>query len=608
MCRRRFREILAVSLSPILAAALLIGLGATPAHASSEEVMGDIPNESECGDSFWVTGAEELKSLWDEFGVTLVGDEGSTVVGFVQNAQENTATDSLQSNHYSSVCGCFTSVVLQRTRDIVETTPQQTQHSLFPPLQRESLTLWNELGEFWQQMYELMAEFPDMSLREVKSIWDQIKSLQAEAPNFGFEEASEAWRQIRCVQSEVQELSFREAKLVWSQIREMQKEMAWLTFEEAIDVWRLILALMQESTQVCLEDLSYILEHASTLREKHPKMSYLDSLLLAMRWAKFRRIIVKYFLLPKCTTLPVVLKDPLNPLNQLPAHMDSLLPEASEIPEIFNQRARGLLSSHGFEDKKVDGQLNWPQGTPFEDQDPDVVLVVSEGVGVAIAFLPEAGDTHDGAALVLGKDPISGECLTQGELILLAISIILALPDSGRTLKIVWKQPDSTLPVLKQSIINSNPGLSARVRQWLLEGLVDEAYQRMRPITGAGTVSAHELADRLAIDSFEDHNYHKALAIFTGVNDEAMQGLKAHLVLPKEYEFLFVARGIETIHDPRLLVWVDESDHSRWSFKYIGAWWHFFEQNRKPTRLQILEKAQELAEEFDFEVLFEIVE
>ncbi len=587
MSRRRFREILSVSLSPILAAALLIGLGATSAHASSAEVIGALPNESECGDSFWVTGAEELKRLWEEFGVTLVGDEGTTGVGEIQSAQKNTATVSMQFDENFGVRVCFTGGVLPRARECGEEATEQARKYILTPHNGESRSFWNELGDFWHQMYELMAEFPNMTLREIKSIWDQIEDLRAEAPSLSFEEARESWRQIIHVQSQIQELSFEEAKVAWSQILVTQNEMAGLSADEASEVWQLVVLLMQEVTRVCLEDVSFVQEHASTLRERDPEISYLDALLLAMLCAKSRRTFVRYIIQPKCTTLPVVLKDSLNPLPQLPGHMVSFLPEASEIPEIFNQRARGLLSSHGFEDTKVDGQLNWPKGAPFEGQDPDVALVVSEGVGVAIAFFPEAGDTHDGAALVLGRDPISGECPSQEELILLAISIVHVLPDSGRTLKIVWKQPDSTLPLLKQTIVNSNPGLSAKVRQRLLEGLVDDAYRGTRPIAGEGAITTHELAAKLELDSFEVHNYRSALAKFTGVSDEAIEGLKAHHILPKEFEFLFVGRGIETIHDPRLLVWVDESDHSRWSFDYIGAWWHFFEQNRKPNQAAV---------------------
>ena len=221
-------------------------------------------------------------------------------------------------------------------------------------------------------------------------------------------------------------------------------------------------------------------------------------------------------------------------------------------------------------------------------------------------FVPIAGDVVDGAALVIGKDPFTGECLTQTEQILLAIGIVLLLPISVKSVKIMGKHVDKASPIAKRVLANSLTDLPVSVRRWLVSGLVHPPSRGMRTVVGEGATTADEMASSLGFAAFSNDNYRSSLLRFTGVGSNAAKGLEAHHILPKEFEERFVEHGIETIHDPRLLVWVDEVGHGSWSKAYSDAWTSFFEQTPNPTRLQILKEAQELAQEFGYEVLFEI--
>ena len=138
--------------------------------------------------------------------------------------------------------------------------------------------------------------------------------------------------------------------------------------------------------------------------------------------------------------------------------------------------------------------------------------------------------------------------------------------------------------------------------------VIHPSFKGMRKVVGEGAASSDELASSLGVAAFTESNYRNSLIRFTGIGEDAASRFEAHHILPKEFEERFVEQGIETIHDPRLLVWVDPDVHRSWSKAYGDAWVDFFEQAPNPTRLQILEEARELAEGFDYEVLFEIAE
>ena len=600
MLYSKYKKYISLILSSLLVVVLLFSSGATPARASTLQSVAT--SSYDCPDSLWVTGTENLTRLWEQYGVNWGEGEGTTGELDSQTGKEIHATNSFTSDEDLDTGVCAAEEVLPRAISSRETTEQQAPKSIPQPPKVESQGVWGNWRDFWDQMLELWAEFPELRLGDVQLIWDQIERLRVDYPSLSFEEAKEARRQISGLRAEIPDLSFEEAKQVWVHIRELQQEMPDLSLEDAAAVALLIWELLEEIPFVCVEDVLGIWEFAWDLQERNPELNFLEAILLAIEAFKLRVTYIR-ILQPRCTTIEGIFGDLLNPWPHLPT-ISFALPEPSEVPEVFFQRASQLLSSQGFEDTDGDGHLNWPPDTPFEGQNLDVVLVLSETAGIAIAFVPVGGDIYDGAALVLGKDHITGECLTKEEMILLAISIVLVLPISGKTLKIVWKQLDSSLPLLKKALINSNPGLSVTVRRLLLADLVDDAYQGLRPIAGEGAVSARELAENLEFDSFGHQNYRKALTKLTGVSDEAIKGFEAHHILPQEFEERFLASGFDTIHDPRLLVWVDEANHKSWSGDYGEQWKHFFEQNANPTRSDILEEAQELARDFGYEVLF----
>jgi hypothetical protein len=74
--------------------------------------------------------------------------------------------------------------------------------------------------------------------------------------------------------------------------------------------------------------------------------------------------------------------------------------------------------------------------------------------------------------------------------------------------------------------------------------------------------------------------------------------------LPKEFLEEFQNTGIDTIHDPRLLVWVDPSLHRNWSHEYGEAWRTYLVQNPNASKKDILENAMMLADKFGYRVLF----
>ena len=79
---------------------------------------------------------------------------------------------------------------------------------------------------------------------------------------------------------------------------------------------------------------------------------------------------------------------------------------------------------------------------------------------------------------------------------------------------------------------------------------------------------------------------------------------EAHHVLPVAHETQFRSAGIENIHSPIYGAWVDPTAHRKWSYEYNQRWDTFFRTTTNPTVDQILDYADELAEEFGFEVYY----
>ncbi len=290
------------------------------------------------------------------------------------------------------------------------------------------------------------------------------------------------------------------------------------------------------------------------------------------------------------------------------------------------EKAEILLKSQGFEDTDGDGNLNWPEDSPIlAGQNLDIVVVVTESSGVAIGFVPIAGDAVDFVALVVAKDPITGECLTKTDQLLFALSLLIVLPVSAKTLKLIFRsvgKSDINLPTVWTTLKGTLKKLKFETQTWstrLDEGFewtfknvksvnrlnrVPVKYWRFRVIAGRGATSADELASTLGLSKFTDSNYRDALIRFTGKSSDEVEGLEAHHILPKEFLEEFQNRGIDTIHDPRLLVWVDPSLHRKWSHKYGEAWRTFLVQNPNASQKEILEAAMMLADEFGYRVLF----
>ena len=315
-------------------------------------------------------------------------------------------------------------------------------------------------------------------------------------------------------------------------------------------------------------------------------------------------------------------------LGGLGESVDTLSDSGSDWADEWTEKAEALLKSHGFEDTDDDGQLNWPDDSPLVGgQNLDIVVVATESSGVVIGFVPIAGDVVDVVAIVIAKDPITGECLSKTDQLLFALSLLLVVPVSAGTLKLIGKQigrSEVDLPKVWGALQGTLDELEFETHTWFNRldnsfswtfrnvgslrkfNRVAPKYRKYRVVLGSGATSSSKLAMELGYRTkmFSKSNYRDSLITFTGRNKDEVSGLEAHHILPQDLEKKFTESGIETIHDPRLLVWVDPAEHHGWSKSYNKAWETFFEENPRPTQLEILEEAQALAEDYGYDVLF----
>ncbi len=292
------------------------------------------------------------------------------------------------------------------------------------------------------------------------------------------------------------------------------------------------------------------------------------------------------------------------------------------------KKAEDFLRSQGFKDTEKDGDLNWPDDIPLVGgQNLDIVVVVTETSGVVIGFVPVVGDAVDVIAIVIAKNPVTGECLSSTDQILFALSLLLFIPVSAGTLKFIGKKfgkSEVEFPQVWGALQGTLDELEFDTHTWFNRldnsflwtvrkagslkkfNRVAPKYRKYRVILGGGATSSSKLAMELGYRTkrFSKSNYRESLITFTGRNKDEVSGLEAHHILPQDLEKKFTESGFETIHDPRLLVWVDPSVHNRWSKSYNKAWETFFEENPRPTQLEILEEAQALAEDYGYDVLF----
>lgn len=293
---------------------------------------------------------------------------------------------------------------------------------------------------------------------------------------------------------------------------------------------------------------------------------------------------------------------------------------------VWVKKAEALLKSHGFEDSDGDGNLNWPEDSPVVGgQNLDIVVVVTESSGIVIGFVPIAGDALDAVALVIARDPFTGECLSTTDQLLFALSLLLVIPVSANTLKLVGgllSKSEIDKPIVRRTLQGTLKELDFETHTWFVKlnerfewtlrveknvnsfNRVALKYWRFRTIAGRGATTSSELARKLGFSSFSDSNYREALIELTGRERDEVAGLEAHHILPREFVENFQSKGIDTINDPRLLVWVDPTEHHKWSSKYSQAWKDFFELNPNASQLDILDEARVLADEYGYRVLF----
>ncbi|MDE0140806.1 MAG: hypothetical protein OXI80_01915 [Caldilineaceae bacterium] len=486
-------------------------------------------------------------------------------------------------------------------------------------LQAESPELsFEKAREAWVEIWELQSEFPDLSFDEAQQIWDQIRALRVEMPDLDSEKVLELWQKIKSLQVDFPDLSFNDAREAWKHIQAMQIEfpdvnvgnaqdflsqlravqigVPEVSEEEARALWVQIQRLSEDASPPDFPELERVLQQMQELRLEVPSLDFEEARELWFELQELRGALPELSF-EQAKDLWFELRD-----------LKDELPAADGVFGLVVHRAERFLHGLGFEDTDGDGHLNWPEGTPFEGQDVNLEVIITDGAGIAIAFVPVGGDIVDGVAFLIGKDPYTGECLTQLEQFLVAIAIIPLLPLSVKSARFVGKQVDNFLPLVRRDLVNFLPNLPASGRLRLVSGLVHPRFKKFRTIAGEGATTAQELADSMNISKFTSINYRESLRRFTGISEEAARGLEAHHILPQEFEERFLEHGIETIHDPRLMVWVGRDEHRAWSSAYSSAWADFFERTPDATRLQILEEAQELSEEYGYKVLFELAE
>ncbi len=500
---------------------------------------------------------------------------------------------------------------------------------------------FEEAKEIWEQIRELQAELPDLSFEEarkamgqigdmrvempdlsfdeVQAVWlQQIRILQSEMPDPNFGKAWELWQKIRGLQVDFPDLSFNDARAAWKHIQAMQIEfpsvdvgnaqdflsqlravqigVPEVSDDEARAIWVQIQRLSEDSSPPDFPELERVLQQIKELRLEVPSLGFDEARELWFELQELRGALPELSF-EQAKDLWLELRD-----------LKDELPAADGIFDLVVHRAERFLRGLGFEDTDGDGHLNWPEGTPFEGQDVNLEVIVTDGAGIAIAFVPVGGDIVDGVAFLIGKDPYTGECLTQLEQVLVAIAIIPLVPLSVRSARVAAKQVDNYLPLVKRGLVDFLPDSPASVRLRLVSGLVHPRFKEFRTMAGEGATTAQELADSMNISKFTSTNYRESLRRFTGSSEEAASGLEAHHILPREFEEQFLRHGIETVHDPRLMVWVNPDEHRAWSSAYSSAWADFFERTPDATRLQVLEEARELSEEYGYKVLFELAE
>ena len=490
--------------------------------------------------------------------------------------------------------------------------------------------------EAWVQIRNIQIELPAFSLEEAEEVWNQIRELRSELSELSFEEAKEAWGQIQGLQVELSKPSLEEAKQVWTQIRELQNHLTGLSFERAKEIWDQLPVLRKEFPDIDFEYAKEISSQIRALQLSKPLDSFegrfalwlqirelsehrtpFDSEELRVAWDQIRELRdnLPELSIEEARKAWFDLQEFRREVPELNyEEVIEIWTQTSELPiaalgfsgvlDHSKEKADRLLQEFGFRDTDGDGILNWPPGSPFDGENFDVELTIGNTAGIAIAFVPIAGDVVDGAALVIGRDPFTGECLTTTEQILLVIAIILVLPISVRSVKIIGQQLDRVYPLVKRLLVRSISELPVSARRYLLRDLVDPTYNSMRSILGEDEVSTDILVKSLGLKSISNHNYREALLRFTGVSKDYVKGFEAHHILPQELEESFLEAGIDSINDPRLLVWVEKVEHQKLSKWYGEAWRSFFNHNPSPNKREVLVEAQRLAEEWGYHVLF----
>lgn len=257
-------------------------------------------------------------------------------------------------------------------------------------------------------------------------------------------------------------------------------------------------------------------------------------------------------------------------------------------------------------------------GNWFEEDGLTGVPVIDQASGTLIGIVPVVGPVVDGIAIISGKDHVTGECLTRmGQGVLLASAGATLLFPALLVVKGGLKVgkplanllPDIPVRKVSGKFFDMVDEFKARVG-WKVSRVVElnevaDEFRGMLRIVGKGSTSSDELARKMGLSKFTENNYREGLKRLTGNTSDEVKGFEAHHVLPREFEESFKQAGIENIHDPRLLVWVDEAEHKAWSHDYSKAWRTFFEENPDAKIEDVLEVAKGLSEDVGYKVLYE---